>query len=62
MALGEKAQCSVADPTKVMRTALQNAASIAGLQLTTESVVVERPEKDKAPSMPGGGGGMGDMY
>jgi hypothetical protein len=41
-------------PTKVTRTALQNAASIAGLLLTTESVVVERPEKDKAPSMPGG--------
>jgi hypothetical protein len=44
-------------------TALQNAASIAGLLLTTESVVVERPEKDKAPAMGGGGGGgMGDMY
>ena len=47
--------------TEVTRTALHNAASIAGLLLTTESVVVERPEKDKAPSMPGGGG-MGDMY
>src|SRR3954452_24724450 len=55
-------QSGVIDPTKVTRTALQNAASIAGLLLTTESVVVERPEKDKAPSMPGGGGGMGDMY
>jgi chaperonin GroEL len=54
-------QCGVIDPTKVTRTALQNAASIAGLLLTTESVVVERPEKDKAPAMPGGGG-MGDMY
>jgi chaperonin GroEL len=51
----------VIDPTKVTRTALQNAASIAGLLLTTEAVVVEKPEKDKAPSMPGGGG-MGDMY
>ncbi|HEX5715082.1 MAG TPA: chaperonin GroEL [Thermoanaerobaculia bacterium] len=51
----------VIDPTKVTRTALQNAASIAGLLLTTESVVVEKPEKDKAPAMPGGGG-MGDMY
>jgi chaperonin GroEL len=51
----------VIDPTKVTRTALQNAASIAGLLLTTEAVVTERPDKDKAaPSMPGGG--MGDMY
>jgi hypothetical protein len=41
-------------------TALQNTASIAGLLLTTESVVVERPEKNKAPSM--GGGGMDGMY
>ena len=55
-------QSGVIDPTRVTRTALQNAASIAGLLLTTESVVVERPEKDKAPAMPGGGGGMGDMY
>jgi chaperonin GroEL len=51
----------VIDPTKVTRTALQNAASIAGLLLTTEAVVVEKPEeKDKTPAMPGGG--MGDMY
>ena len=56
-------QSGVIDPTKVTRTALQNAASIAGLLLTTESVVVERPEKDKAPSMGGGGGGgMDGMY
>jgi len=52
----------VIDPTKVTRTALQNAASIAGLLLTTEAVVVEKPEKDKSSPMPGGGGGMGDMY
>jgi chaperonin GroEL len=52
----------VIDPTKVTRTALQNAASIAGLLLTTEAVVTEKPEKDRAPAMPGGGGGMGDMY
>jgi chaperonin GroEL len=51
----------VIDPTKVTRTALQNASSIAGLLLTTEAVVVEHPEKDKSPPMPGGGG-MGDMY
>src|SRR5712692_5914337 len=51
----------VIDPTKVTRTALQNAASIAGLLLTTECVVVEKKEKDKMPAMPGGGG-MGGMY
>ncbi|MGH7701275.1 MAG: chaperonin GroEL [Gemmatimonadales bacterium] len=50
----------VIDPTKVTRTALQNAASIAGLLLTTECVVVEKKEKDKTPPMPGGG--MGGMY
>jgi chaperonin GroEL len=53
-------EAGVIDPTKVTRTALQNAASIASLLLTTECVVVERPEEDKAPAMPGGG--MGDMY
>jgi chaperonin GroEL len=52
----------VIDPTKVTRTALQNAASIAALLLTTECVVVEKKEKDKTPPMPGGGGGMGGMY
>ena len=51
----------VIDPTKVVRSALQNAASIASLLLTTEAVVVERPEEDK-PAMPGGGGDMGGMY
>jgi len=50
----------VIDPTKVTRTALQNAASIAALLLTTECVVVEKKEKEKAPPMPGGG--MGGMY
>jgi chaperonin GroEL len=58
-------QAGVIDPTKVTRTALQNAASIAGLLLTTESVVVEKPEPKAAGGggMPGGmGGGMGDMY
>ena len=52
----------VIDPTKVVRTALQNAASIAGLMLTTEAVVVERPEEEKAGAaggMEGMGGGMG---
>ena len=51
----------VIDPTKVTRTALQNAASIAALMLTTECVVVEKKEKEKTPPMPGGGG-MGGMY
>jgi chaperonin GroEL len=48
----------ILDPTKVVRTALQNAASIAGLLLTTEAAVCDAPEPKKgAPSMPGGGGG-----
>jgi chaperonin GroEL len=51
----------VIDPTKVTRTALQNAASIAGLLLTTECVIVEKKDKEKTPPMPGGGG-MGGMY
>ncbi len=50
----------VIDPTKVTRTALQNAASIAALLLTTECVVVERKEDKPAPAAPGGG--MGGMY
>ncbi len=49
----------VIDPTKVVRTALQNAASVAGLLITTEAAVSEMPE-DK-PAMPMGGGGMGGM-
>ncbi|HIF22033.1 MAG TPA: chaperonin GroEL [Gemmatimonadetes bacterium] len=51
----------VIDPTKVVRTALQNAASIAGLLLTTEAVVVEQADDSPPPPMPGGGG-MGGMY
>ena len=55
-------QAGIIDPTKVTRTALQNAASIAALMLTTEAMVHEIPEKEKA-AMPGGPGGMGgDMY
>jgi chaperonin GroEL len=55
-------KAGVVDPTKVTRTALQNAASISGLLLTTEAVVTELPEKEKTPPMPGGGmGGMGGM-
>ncbi|MBM3287416.1 MAG: chaperonin GroEL [Candidatus Eisenbacteria bacterium] len=52
----------IIDPTKVTRTALQNAASIAGLMLTTEALVTEIPEKEKAPMPPGGGGDYGGMY
>jgi chaperonin GroEL len=53
-------QAGVIDPTKVTRTALQNAASIAGLLLTTEAIVVEKKEDRPAPAAPGGG--MGGMY
>ena len=55
-------KAGIVDPTKVVRTALQDAASVAGLLVTTEAMVAEKPEK-KAPAMPGGGGmgGMGDM-
>lgn len=51
----------VIDPTKVVRCALQNAASVASLLLTTETLIVEKPKKEKAPSMPHGGGGDYDM-
>jgi chaperonin GroEL len=54
-------EAGVIDPTKVVRSALQNAASIAGLLLTTEAVVVEKPQDEKPSGMPGGGG-MGGMY
>src|SRR5882672_4265310 len=56
-------KAGVVDPKKVTRTALQNAASIAGLLLTTECLITEIPEKDKKTPMPGGGhgGGMGEM-
>ncbi|HEV8136061.1 MAG TPA: chaperonin GroEL [Pyrinomonadaceae bacterium] len=55
-------KAGVIDPAKVTRTALQNAASIAGLMLTTEAMVSELPEEDKAgPAMPGGMGGMSGM-
>jgi chaperonin GroEL len=59
---GDLVQMGILDPTKVVRSALQNAASIAGLMVTTEAMVAEEPKKEKAPAMPGGGmGGMGDM-
>jgi chaperonin GroEL len=63
---GDLIKEGVLDPAKVTRTALQNAASIAGLLLTTECMVTEIPEEKKAAPMPQGGGGgmggMGDMY
>jgi chaperonin GroEL len=55
-------KAGVIDPTKVTRTALQNAGSIASLMLTTEALVSEIPEDKKEPAMPHGGGGMGGMY
>ena len=56
-------KAGVIDPTKVTRTALQNAASIAGLMLTTEAMVSEIPEPKKAARAGGGhGGGMDGMY
>lgn len=61
---GDMIQMGILDPTKVTRTALQNAASIAGLMITTEAMVAEIPKKEEAApaGMPGGGmGGMGDM-
>ncbi len=51
-------KAGIIDPTKVTRSALQNAASIAGLLLTTECMITEIPEEKKAPAMPPGGGGM----
>jgi chaperonin GroEL len=54
-------KAGVIDPTKVTRTALQNAASIAGLLLTTEALIVEIPEP-KAAAPAGHGGGMEGMY
>ena len=57
----------IVDPTKVVRTAIQNASSIATLLLTTDAMIGKVPEKKKAPAMPAGGGGggyggYGDMY
>jgi chaperonin GroEL len=57
-------KAGVIDPAKVVRTALQDAASVAGLLITTEAAIVEAPKKGGAgggPGMPGGMGGMGDM-
>jgi chaperonin GroEL len=53
---GDMVKEGIVDPTKVTRSALQNAGSIGALFLTTEAVIAEKPEKEKAPAMPGGGG------
>ena len=53
-------EAGIVDPTKVVRIALQDAASVAGLLITTEAMVADRPKKESPPPMPGGGG-MGDM-
>ena len=58
---GDMIQMGIVDPVKVVRTALQGAASVASLLITTEAMIAEMP-KDAAPAMPGGGmGGMGGM-
>ena len=54
-------EAGIIDPTKVTRTALQNAASIAGLMITTEALVADKPDDKKEHAMPPGGGGMGGM-
>ncbi len=56
-------QAGIVDPAKVVRAALQNAASVAGLLVTTEAMITETAKKESAPAMPGGGGmgGMGGM-
>ncbi|AQV93064.1 chaperonin GroL [Cupriavidus necator] len=58
---GDLVEMGVLDPTKVTRTALQNAASVASLMLTTDCAVAESPKDESAPAMPGGMGGMGGM-
>ncbi len=59
---GDMITMGIVDPVKVVRTALEDAASIAGLLITTEAMVAELPKKESAPAMPGGGmGGMGGM-
>jgi chaperonin GroEL len=59
---GDLLKAGIVDPAKVVRTALQDAASVAGLLVTTEAMVAEAPKKESAPAMPGGGGGgMGGM-
>jgi chaperonin GroEL len=58
---GNLVKQGVIDPAKVVRNALQGAASVAGLLITTEAMVAEKPKKKGGPAMPPGAGGMGDM-
>ena len=55
------AGAGIVDPAKVVRTALQDAASVSGLLVTTEAMIADKPKKDSGPQMPMGGGGMGGM-
>ncbi|MBI2980595.1 MAG: chaperonin GroEL, partial [Chloroflexi bacterium] len=61
---GDMVKKGIIDPTKVVRTSLENASSIAAMVLITEALVADIPEKEKAPGMPPGGmgGGMEGMY
>ena len=60
---GDMIAAGIVDPAKVTRSALQNAASVAAMVLTTESLVADKKEENPAPTMPAGGmGGMGGMY
>jgi chaperonin GroEL len=54
-------KAGIVDPAKVVRTALQDAASVSGLLVTTEAMIADKPKKDSGPQMPMGGGGMGGM-
>jgi chaperonin GroEL len=58
---GDMIAMGIVDPVKVVRTALQNAASVASLLITTEAMIAELPKKDAPAGMPGGMGGMGGM-
>ena len=54
-------EAGIVDPTKVVRVALQNAASVAALMITTEAMITDRPDKKVSPPAGMGGGGMGGM-
>ena len=58
---GDMLAKGIVDPAKVTRSAVENAASIAAMILTTEALISDKPEKEQAPAMPGGMGGMGGM-